>query len=168
MRSGAAWLEVARGGERGQRVHRHVATGRVQAEADALALDLGGDIAAVGVHREIDQPHIGVRRRAEGHDARVAGGSAQPRQQRRVGGQHRDTARLQRTQDRCLLVGDRLDRAEKADMRLLDRGDHRDMRPRETRERRDLAGMVHADLGDAELASGGIRASVSGRPQWLL
>ena len=35
-------------------------------------------------------------------------------------------------------------------MRLLHRGDHRDMRPRETRQRGDLAGVVHADLGDAE------------------
>ena len=43
-------------------------------------------------------------------------------------------------------------RAEKADMRLLHRGDDRDMRAREARERRDLAGMVHADLGDAERA----------------
>ena len=54
-------------------------------------------------------------------------------------------------------------------MRLLDRGDHRDVRARQAGQRRDLAGVVHADLGDAERARPrGMRARVSGTPQWLL
>ena len=54
-------------------------------------------------------------------------------------------------------------------MHRRDGGDHRDVRPGQPRQRRDLAGRVHADLDHREVARPrGIRASVSGTPQWLL
>ena len=47
-------------------------------------------------------------------------------------------------------AGNRLQAAEIADMGRLDRRDHRHMGAGEARQRRDLARMVHADLGHAE------------------
>ena len=139
------------GGNRGQRVHRHVPARRVEPEARS---GRPRSRQRRRCHRRPSRASTSrtsaPRRGAERHDARATGRTAQPRQQRRVGRQHRNAVRLQRTQDLGLFVGDRLDRAEIADMRLLHRGDDRDMRPREAGQRRDLARMVHADLGDAE------------------
>ena len=109
---GRCLAEVIGCGERGQCVHRHVATGCVQPKRNALACNLGGDIAAVRVHREIDQPHVGGRAVTERHDARIARSRKQPRQQGRVGRQHRNAARFQPVQKLCLLVGDRLDASQ--------------------------------------------------------
>jgi hypothetical protein len=53
-------------------------------------------------------------------------------------------------------------------MRGGDGGDHRDMRRGQAGQRRDLAGVVHADLDHREIGLGRQRASVSGTPQWLL
>jgi hypothetical protein len=80
----------------------------------------------------------------------------------------RDAARDQALEDRRLFVGDALDHAEGLQMRGRDGGDHRHIRARHARQRRDLAGGVHADLDDGESVSMGIRASVTGTPQWLL
>ena len=59
--------------------------------------------------------------------------------------------------------------AKKSEMRRLDRRDHRDMRADQPGQRGDLAGMVHADLEDAEAR---VRAACapgdSGTPEWLL
>ena len=76
-----------------------------------------------------------------------------------------DAARLEAVEDLGLRVGDGFDDAEVFEMHRRDRGDHRDMRPHHRGQRRDLAGMVHADLEDAEAVSRGMRASVSGTPQ---
>ena len=55
------------------------------------------------------------------------------------------------------------------EMHRRDVGHHRDMRAHHVDQRRDLAGVVHADLEHAVTrASAGMRASVSGTPQWLL
>jgi hypothetical protein len=54
------------------------------------------------------------------------------------------------------------------DMNGLDRRDDRDLGLHHAGERRDLALVVHADLEHAEAAVLGMRASVSGTPQWLL
>ena len=69
---------------------------------------------------------------------------------RRVAVEDRRAARLDAGEDLRLGVGDRLDRAEMLDMHRRDRGDERDMRAHEADERRDLAGVVHADLEHAE------------------
>ena len=86
--------------------------GAFSRKRDALARDLGSDIAAVGVRREIDQPHIGrgaapkvtmraapAAARSRGSSGESAGSTATPpgSSPRRMLG---------------LLVGDRLDRAE--------------------------------------------------------
>jgi hypothetical protein len=70
--------------------------------------------------------------------------------------------------DRRLFPGDPLDHAEGLQMRGRHGGHHRHVRPGHARERRDLTGGVHADLDDRESVSMGIRASVTGTPQWLL
>ena len=90
--------ECRGGGQRGERVHRHVPAGRVQAEARCVSPAHVGD-----AHRCRRRPcaRSSSRTSAAGAapkvtHARATGGSAQPRQQRRVGGQHRDAAGLQR------------------------------------------------------------------------
>ena len=48
---------------------------------------------------------------------------------------------------------DRFARAHEFEMREADVGNDRDVRLRQLRERRDLAGMIHADLPDADLVA---------------
>ena len=55
----------------------------------------------------------------------------------------------QAVEDLGLGVGDLRHRGEELDMHRLDRGDDRDVRPHHLRQRRDLAGMVHAELEHA-------------------
>ena len=82
-------------------------------------------------------------------------------QMRRVGRQHRRRRPAPALGDGRLLVRDRVQAAEMADMRRADRRDHRHMRPREARERRDLARVVHADLDHGE--GGAARAARQGQ-----
>ena len=58
--------------------------------------------------------------------------------------------------------------AKELQMHRLDGGDDRDMRPHQLRQRRDLAGVVHAHFEHGKRALSGQRASDSGTPQWLL
>ena len=92
----------------------------------------------------------------------------QPRELRIVAVDHRRAARLDAGEDFRLGVGDRFERAEEFEMHRLDGGDDRDMRPHQPRQRRDLAGVVHAHLEHGEARVCGQRASDSGTPQWLL
>ena len=108
-------------------------------------------IAAIGVLREIDQPDVRGRRRAEDQDVRAPAARAAAAAalcQRAAPRRRRAPVRAGFRPSRRRSPR----RAEEADMRLLDRGDHRDMRPRELRQGGDLAGVVHADLDDAEPA----------------
>jgi hypothetical protein len=65
---------------------------------------------------------------------------------RRVAIDDRRSSRLEAGEDFSLGVGDRLNRAEIFDMHRRDGRDECDMRPRHPHERRDLAGVIHADL----------------------
>ncbi len=90
---------------------------------------------------------------AEGDEARPggAGGGAQDRGGGEIAVQHRDPARLQPFEDRGLLAGDALEAVEGLQMRGGHGGDHRHVRARQAGQRRDLAGVVHADLDHREL-----------------
>ncbi len=68
-----------------------------------------------------------------------------------VGVEHRGAARLEAEENLGLGLGDLADRLEEFEMRRGDRGDHRDVRPHQLHQRRDLAGVVHADLEHAVL-----------------
>src|SRR5260221_1053731 len=63
----------------------------------------------------------------------------------------RGAAGFDTVEDLGLGIGDRLERGEIAEMRDLDRGDDGDMRPGDRAELGELAGMVHAELEDAEI-----------------
>ena len=87
---------------------------------------------------------------AETLDPRDAGGAARRWQAARSDG-CRDgriggAARFDAEENLGLGVGDLGGRGEEFEMRRLDRGDHGHMRPHQARQRRDLAGMVHAEL----------------------
>ena len=72
-------------------------------------------------------------------------------------------------EDLALGVRDGGERGEMLDVDRLDRGDQRDVGPDLGGERHDLGRVVHADLEHAVAAvEPGIRARVSGTPQWLL
>ena len=71
---------------------------------------------------------------------------------RRRLGDDRGSVGLETLEDLALGVGDRLNRAEVLDMRRCDGGDERDVRTDHARERRDLAGIVHAHFEHREQA----------------
>ena len=122
-----------------------------------------------GLQRHAQQAGVGLCLLAERDDARDAGGFGgffQPRILRVVAVEHRGAAGLDAQEDLGLGVGDFFQRAEKLQMHRRDGGDDGDVRAHEFGERRDLAGMVHADLEHGIFrASAGQRASDSGTPQ---
>jgi len=79
---------------------------------------------------------------------------------RRVTIKHGGAARFEPGEDLGFGVGNGLDRAEILEMHRRDRGHQRDMRPRQGDERRDLAGVIHADLDRRE---GGARRQLRQR-----
>ena len=125
--------------------------------------------AAVDRRRPRSSLRVAIARRAEGQDARAVRHGALSSSRSNCGASRLSTARparLEAEEDLGLRVGDRFDRAEMFDVDGRDRRHQRDMRPRHAGERRDLAGVVHADLEHAEARrSAGMRASVSGTPQ---
>ena len=103
-----------------------------------------------------DQPGVAGLRRAEGPHARAADARRrrEPLELGSVAIEDRGSARLEAEKDLRLGVGDRFERAEIFDMDRRDRGDQRRMRADHAHQRRDLAGVVHADLEDAEFRAG--------------
>ena len=63
-----------------------------------------------------------------------------------VGVEHDRAARLEPEEDLGLRLGDGADRGEELEMRRRDSSDNRDVRTNQLDQRRDLAGVVHADL----------------------
>ena len=95
------------------------------------------------------QPRVRLGMVAERHDARSArrrGGLGELHELAIVAVEHGSAARLEAKEDFRLGVGDFLQRAEIFQMHRRDRRDDRHMRAHQFGQRRDLAGMVHADL----------------------
>ena len=117
-------------------------------------------------HRAARRPCALFAERDDARDAGRLGGRGELRKLAVVAIEHGGAARLEPEEDLRLGVGDLFQRAEIFQMHRRDRGDDRHMRAHQLGERRDLAGMVHADLEHARIwRSPDKRASDSGTPQ---
>ena len=126
-----------------------MAAGRAELVGHRLAEDVGLDGRGFGLQRAALEPRVGLAVRAEGDDARNAGGLGGVGELRELPDVAIDdgrAARLEPEKDFGLGLGDLLQRAEEFEMHRRDGGDDRHMRAHHLRERRDLAGMVHADF----------------------
>ncbi len=146
-------IEVEREGGRQHRdrVQREMLARRRHAIAQLLAADLRRHIVAVRQDLAIGQPRPRAVLGAEGQDPRAhaLGLGLQAVEVRIVERQDGRAAGHQAVEDLGLGVGDLRHRGEELDMHRLDRGDDGDVRPHHLRQRRDLAGMVHAELEHA-------------------
>ena len=135
------------------RIHRQMIARRAEPVGDALAEDIGFDrragiaaasqaeaaLRASGIAAEADDaaPRRALRARFASSAKCVI-----------VAVEDRRAAGLQPLENLGLRLGDGLDAVEEFDMDRRDRGDDRGMRADELGQRRDFAGMVHADLED--------------------
>jgi hypothetical protein len=120
---------------------------------EGLAEGAGLDEGHVGPGHDPLGADVGGFVLAEGEDAPGARGARvglQALEMRVVPVDHRRAAGLEPGEDLAFGVGDAVDRAEVLDMDGLHRGDDRHVGPHHAGERRDLGGVVHADLEHAE------------------
>ncbi len=106
-------------------------------------------VEELGLQRRPQQFRVGVGVPAERDNARNAsrlGGGFEPRVLTVVAVENGGAARLDPGKDFRLGVGDFFERAKIFQMHRLDGGDDGDVRTHQFGERRDLAGMVHADF----------------------
>src|SRR4029450_9286635 len=110
------------------------------------------DLAGFGVETAGEQPRLSRFVFAKADDAVYAGSA------RRLGKklevyivaiQQRPSVRVDTNENPRPGGGDGCERRKELQMRRFNRGDHRDMRSDQPAQRRDLAGMVHAQLEDA-------------------
>ena len=143
----------ARGHQNRQRIHGDVSARRADRIGQVLAEHARLHPRRLAVDIAGKKRGVGLRALAEGQDeahASRAGGIAQSLELRVVAIENGDATALQSTENLGLGVGDRLDRSEMFEMDGRDPRDDRDMRLRHCNQRRDLAGMVHADFEHAE------------------
>ena len=134
-----------------------MAAGQDEAVGERVAVDFDLQRVACGVGLDIEEPGVGACARAEAHDAgEPAGvrGGGQAVELRVVAVEHRGAVGAHAREDFGLGIGDLLDRGEGGQMDRLDGRDQRDVGSDQLGQRRQLAGMVHARLEDAE---GGVR-----------
>ncbi len=119
---------------------------------DASPHDIRLDRRALRLQRAADQAGFGPGVLAEADDARhigLGGASLEPGELRIVAVDHRGAAGNEPEKDLGLGVRDLIDRLEEFEMHRRDGGDDRHVGPHQPGERRDLAGVVHADLENA-------------------
>ena len=120
---------------------------------------------------DLQELRVAIGAAAEAPNSRAArrGGRLQPLELRSVAIQDGSSPRLEAKEDLGLRVGDGFDRAEMLDVDGRDRRHECDMRTRHAGERRDFTRVQFMPISNTpKRALAGIRASVSGTPQWLL
>ena len=121
-------------------------------EAEALSEHRGRHLAAVCIHHRGQQPHIRIRMKAEGNpagDARFRGARFEQVEMVVVARQHCGAALDNAVEYLGFRLGHRLDAVKILDMHRRHRGDQRHMRPDHPGERRQFAGVAHAQLEHA-------------------
>ena len=147
-----AQLDADRRGR--QRIQQVAVAGQAQRETHVTGRsgDVGMRAAdAAIVHRR--GPHVGARRQAERHDP--AGERRRPRHHQRVVGvadQQRVRAGL--LEDLGLGIGNRVARAEVADVGVADVGPHPHVGLGDVHQHPDLAGVVHAQFHHRDVGCG--------------
>ncbi len=132
--------------EHRERILHQMAARRADLVGNFGAENVCGDRRAVGMQRVFDQPRIGFRVLAERDDAADAGfpGAAREMAELRiVAVEDRGAVAFEAEKDFRLGVGDLGQRAEEFEMHRRDGGDDGDVRARQSRQRLDLAGVVH-------------------------
>ena len=156
-RAGDVGAERVAGEQHAERVLGHVPPRRAEDEIELPPEDARADARAAVDRRDLHELRVAGGVGAEGRDPRGPrprrGG--EPLELRRVAIEHGDAAGLEPGEDLGLGVGDSFERAEMLDVHRRDRRHQRDMRPRHGDQRRDLAGVVHADLDHCEGGAGG-------------
>ncbi len=139
----------AGGSQHGERIHHQMPSGCADLVGDRLAQDLCLDGRAVRVQCAFEKTGLGARVFAERDDvvhSSFFGPPPQSCEMRIVAVNDSGAAGLNPQKDLRLGVRDLRHRGEKFKMHRLDGRDDRHMRTHHAHERRDFAGMVHADF----------------------